>query len=59
MPTKISHFRLTEEVKAHMKNIRDGHKLTTDIDAVPLALKIFSEAVDKARVKKQEQLQGL
>jgi hypothetical protein len=59
MPTKISHFRLTEEDKAHIKNICDGHKLITGIDAVRLALKIYSEAVEKARVKKQEQLQEL
>ncbi len=51
--------RFTDVDKEHIKNIRERHGLTTDIDAVRLALKIYSGAVDKARVKKQEQLQEL
>jgi len=58
MPTKISHFRLAEENKAYIKNIRDDHKLPTDIDEICLALKIYSGAVDKARVKSRNSYKG-
>ena len=59
MPTKGSHFRLTEEDKERIKNIRDGHQFKTDVEVIRLALKIYSDAVDRARAKKQEQLQEL
>jgi hypothetical protein len=60
MATKLTQFRLTAEDKAHIKTIRENvEEVETDTDAVRLALKKYAEAVEKARAKKQEQLQEL
>ena len=59
MATKLTALRLTEEDKAHIKNIKEGMELATDTYAVRMVLKRLSEHIERAKAKRQEQLQEL